>query len=387
MPLFSDALSVARALAPMVSSRAMETERLGTLPSDMVSELRGAGLFGLAVPKTLGGAELPPPVIVEVVEELCRADGSIGWTVLVGNGTAFLAWLDPDVAVELLDGRADTISSTIFAPTGALTPTGAGRFTLAGHWAFGSGCRHADWFVNGAVVSDANGLRLVPGHGPDVRLVVFPADRAEINDTWDAAGLRGTGSHDVLARRVSVRPEHTMSPHWESARHDGPLWRLPLFTLAGVLMAGFPLGVGRRALDELAALAPTKIRQPSTAPIAADGDLQVALARAEGGLRAARSYIFETAGSLWEQACRGDVPSTDRRADFLLAAQQAMWAAKVAVDTAFGFAGAGALRLDHPVQRCFRDLHAATQHIFFTPASAKGYAKNRLGIDQPDTWF
>jgi len=372
-------LQIARALSTTIREQARTAEQLGTLPTGLVTRLRRADLFSLALPKSLDGAELPPADIVEIIEELSRADGATGWTTLVGNGTAFLAWLAPEVATDLLAPYHGAVTSTGFSPTGTLVETGAGRSELSGRWAFSSGCRHADLCINAAAVRAS-------GRGRSWRFAVFPAARAIVEDNWDTAGLRGTGSHDVLADRVPVLDEHTFHPH-DPAEHDGALWRLPFFTLGGVLMAGFPLGVARRALDELATMAPGKVRPPSPLPIAEDGDLQTSLARAEGGLRAARAFVFDTLGSLWDRARGGDVPSVALRADFLLATQQAMWAAKTAVDTAFSFAGAGALRLDHPVQRCFRDLHAATQHMFYTPVSAKRYARARLGLSQETEWF
>src|SRR4051812_10711310 len=111
-------VDVARALAPEVSQRAQESESLRTLPWDLVARIRDAGLFGMALPRSLGGLELTPMEIVETVEELSRADGSTGWTVLVGNSTAFLGWLEPSVAAELLAERAAPIGSAVFAPTG-----------------------------------------------------------------------------------------------------------------------------------------------------------------------------------------------------------------------------------------------------------------------------
>jgi alkylation response protein AidB-like acyl-CoA dehydrogenase len=360
----------ARAVSGEISRRAMETERQGTLPADLVALLREAGLFGLAVPKSLGGAELPAAVIVETGEELARADGSIGWTTMLANATAFLAWLEPGIATNLLADRPKAATATGFMPSGSLT-TG---LELSGRWPFASGCRHADLFVNAAV------------RGQDWCFAVLPAETCEIVDNWDVAGLRGTGSHDVLANRIVVCEQQLFSAK-DFARHDGPLWRLPFFTLCAVLMAGFPLGVGRRALDELALLAVSKVRPPSRVPVAEDGDLQLAVARAEGGLRSARAFVFDAIGAVWDSALRGDVPQTSIRAEFLLSVQQAMWAALAAVDAAFSYAGAGALRLEHPVQRCFRDLHAASQHTLFTPASAKRYACARLGLAQDSSWF
>ena len=382
-----DALTAARELAPKLSARAREAEELQTLPADLVEEARRAGLFRLGTPRDLGGAELPPATIVETVEELSRADGSAGWTITIGNGTAFLAWLDPAAAAGLLDGRADVISSAVFAPQGKLTPDGAGKFTLTGHWAFTSGSPHADLFFNGAFVTGEQGPRMLPGRGPDWRLAAFSAQDAKVIDNWDVSGLRGTGSHDVAVHDLPVPEEHTAAVFFEPARHDGPLWRFPFFTLAGVFLVGFPLGVARRALDEFTAFAPGKIRPPGPGPIAEDGDVQIALSRAEGRVQAARAFVFDALGELWDTAQRGDVPDTAQRARFLLAAQQAMRASVGAVNTTFGFAGAGALHSDHPMQRCFRDIHAAAQHIYFSPAASKRYAKVRFGIEQPTFWF
>ncbi|MDT7661524.1 MAG: indole-3-acetate monooxygenase [Pseudonocardiales bacterium] len=381
------ALAAARAIAPRFSARARESEQLRTLPPDLVADARGAGLFRLATPRSLGGAELPPAVIVEIIEELCRADGSAGWTVLIGNGTAFLAWLDPAAATGLLGGRTDVVSACVFAPTGRLVPDGADQLRLGGSWAMSSGCLHSDLFINGAMLFDGDQPRLLPGRGPDWRLAVFPATSGSVVDSWDAAGLRGTGSHDVVAGSVLVPERHTMAAFFEPARHDGPLWRFPFFTLVGTFLVGFPLGVARRALDELAGFAPTKFRPPGPGPIADDGDLQTALTRAEGGLQAARALVFDTIGAMWDSARAGDVPTVEQRARFLLAAQQAMRASIEAVDTVVGFAGVGAMHADHPVQRCFRDIHAAAQHIYFSAAATKRYAKVRLGIEQPTFWF
>ncbi|HEY3464104.1 MAG TPA: acyl-CoA dehydrogenase family protein [Amycolatopsis sp.] len=380
------AVTAARDIAPELSARAVEAEQLQTLPRDLVERAREAGLFRLATPRALGGLELPPAEIVEVVEELSRADGSAGWTITIGNGSAFLAWLDPAVAADLVKGVPDPIGGGVFAPMGRLTPDGEGKFGLTGRWAFCSGSPHSDLFFNGAMVFDGTAPRMVPGRGPDWRLAVVPAAQVRVLDNWDVTGLRGTGSHDVTVEAV-VREEHTVSPFTEPARHDGPLWRFPFFTFVGTLMAGVPLGIARRALDEFTAFAPAKIRPPGPGPIAEDGDVQIALTRAEGRLRSARSFVFDALGDLWATAQAGDVPDVKQRGQFLLATQQAMRASLSAVNIAFGFAGAGALHADQPVQRCFRDVHAASQHIYFSAAASKRYAKLRFGIDQPTFWF
>ncbi len=196
-------------------------------------------------------------------------------------------------------------------------------------------------------------------------------------------GLRETGSHHLSLSGVPVPAEHLAAPFFETARHDGPLWRIPLVTLAAIFPAAVPLGIARRALDEFAALATTKVRGPATQGIGYDADAQCQLARAEGALASARCWLFDTIAGVWAAACRGDELDLGQRALVLLAANQAVRASTEAVDRVFRLAGAEAVYAHHPLQRCFRDVHAAGQHILFSASRDQAFAKVRLGIDQP----
>jgi indole-3-acetate monooxygenase len=375
--------AAARALAPEITRCADEAEALGTLPAHLVAALRAAGVFRALQPRSLGGFEVAPVEFIHLVEELARADGSTGWIAAIGAGApAFTAWLEPAVAKELFGANADFLAATVFAPTARAVADGA-RFAIDGRWPFASGCRHAEWMLGGVFVFDGDTPRMIPEQGPDWRLVFFPRAHAQIVDNWDVLGLRATGSNDVVARGLHIAEEHTISPFFQPARHDGPLWRLAFFTLVGVAVVGVPLGIARRALDEFTALATTKTRAGTFAPLAADPAAQVDFARAEADLRSARSFVIDEASALWDTACAGDPPSLDQRAGFQLAAQQAMRAARQAVDTTFELTGAGAVHASHPLQRCFRDLHTVGQHVYFSPSALKRYAGTRFGITQP----
>lgn len=376
--------AVARALAPEIARRAAEAEALGTLPLDLVERLRAAGIFRAMQPRSLGGFEVAPVEYIQLIEELARADGSAGWIAAIGGGApTFAAWLEPTVAKELFGSDPDFLSATVFSPTGRAVPDGGGRFDIEGRWPFASGSRHAEWMLGGFFVSDGDQPRMIPEQGPDWRLAFFGRADAEVDDNWDVLGLRATGSNDVVARDLKVPEEHTISPFFQPARQDGPLWRIPFFTLVGIGMVGAPLGIARHALDEFAVLAPTKARAGTSQPLAEDTAVQVEFARAEAVLRSARAFVLDEANALWETACAGDPPSLEQRAGLQLAAQQAMHAARQAVDTIFDLTGASAVRASHPLQRCFRDLHTASQHVYFSPSALKRYANTRFGIAQP----
>jgi indole-3-acetate monooxygenase len=374
-------LQSARQLAPELRARASEGEQLRTMPSDLVARVKQAGLFRLALPRSLGGFELDPLSIVEVVEILSEADGSSGWTVLIGNSTAFFAWLDPQVAAAMIENDPDFCSTSMFAPLGQAVPDLAGAYRVTGRWPFNSGCPHSEWLQVGVLVNDDRGMRMRDETNPDWRFAFVRRDAARIEDTWNALGLRGTGSHHLSVDRVAVPAEHLAAPVFEPARHDGPFWRLGLFDVAGVVMCGFPLGVARRAIDEFTTMAQTKFRGNPTNTLAGNNYTQMLLAQAESRLRAARLYVYDTMGAIWDTCCAGDRPAPSQRAELALAGCHAMRAALESVDSLYRLAGAEAVFTGHPLERCFRDLHAGSQHILFSTAREQEFPRIQLGID------
>jgi alkylation response protein AidB-like acyl-CoA dehydrogenase len=374
-------LQSARELAPEVTARAAEGEQLRTMPSDLVARAKQAGLFRLALPRSLGGFELDPLTILEVVEILSEADGSAGWTVLIGNSTAFFAWLDPQVAAAMIGDDHDFCSTSMFGPFGQAVPDGGDGYTVTGRWPFNSGCPHSEWLQVGVFVHDDHGLRMRDEIQPDWRFAFVRQEAAHIEDSWDALGLRGTGSHHLALDRAPVPAEHLAAPVFEPARHDGPFWRLGLFDVAGVVMFGFPLGVARRAIDEFTTMARTKFRGNPTNTLAGNDYVQMILARAESRLRAARLYVHDTMGAVWETCCKGDRPAPPQRAELALAGCHAMQAALETVDSLYRLAGAEAVFTGHPLERCFRDLHTGSQHIIFSTAREQEYPRIQLGID------
>jgi alkylation response protein AidB-like acyl-CoA dehydrogenase len=380
----SDSLwSAVTNLVPDFEARAREGEQLRTMPADLVERAKAAGLFRLNLPRSLGGFELDPAATAEIFEEISRADGSAGWTMVIGNSTAFFAWLDPQVAKELIGDDPDFVSTSMWAPLGRASGERPGDFTVSGRWPFNSGCPHASWLQVGVFVTDSGAPRKLACGAPDWRFAFVPARCATIEDTWEGMGLGGTGSHHLTLADVQVPAEHLAAPFFEPARHDGPLWRIPLVTLAAIFLAAVPLGIARRALDEFASIATRKVRGPATQSIGHDANAQCQLARAEATLGSARSFLFDAIAQVWSTACEGDGPALDQRALVVLAANQAMRAGVEAVDRVYYLAGAEAVFAHHPLQRCFRDIHTAAQHILFSATRDQAFAKVRLGIDQP----
>jgi alkylation response protein AidB-like acyl-CoA dehydrogenase len=376
MLVLDEFIGVTDGLRAEVRAAADESEARRTMPAHLVETTRAAGLFRMAMPADLGGLELDPVRIVEAIEAISHADASAGWTTLIGNSTAFFAWLEPAAAQEMLGGNRDVVSTSMFAPMGRASRDG-GDLVVEGRWPFNSGCVHADWYQTAVVVTNDGQPDVRPDGRPDIRFAMFPRDGASIIDTWHALGLRGTGSHDIEVHDLRIPIEYTAAPMLD-VTDVGPLSRMGFFPLLTVLMGGFPLGVARRALDELARLAPTKRRGTSPVPIADDAKVQYDIGRADAALQAARVFLLDALDDAWTTVTSGSPLSGEQGTRIALAGQQAMSAAVAAVDQAFVVAGAGAVYADHPLQRCFRDIHTANQHIAFSGQSFSAHGHSLL---------
>ena len=172
-------------LATEFLARAAEGDDLRTMPADLVQRAKSAGLFRINLPRSLGGLELDPLTSIEIFEEISRADGSAGWTIVIGNSTAFFAWLDPAVAKELIAGEYDFVSTSMWAPLGRARPGSGGRLTVSGRWPFNSGCLHASWLQVGVLVTESQAPRLRAPGIPDWRFAFVPA-------AWQSSRTPGT---------------------------------------------------------------------------------------------------------------------------------------------------------------------------------------------------
>jgi alkylation response protein AidB-like acyl-CoA dehydrogenase len=372
----------AAAVAEAAMARSAEIERAGDVPIDLVEQLEAEGLLRLFVPRAYGGAETDPITAFDVVEALSYADGSLGWIAFVLNGSCFACWLEPSVAAEVLAARPGSGIGGVLAPIGRATATADG-LRLSGRFPFNSGSPHASWLAEGGfVVDDEGAVRTRPDGQPDARHFFVPAGSFEILDTWHVAGLRGTASHDVTVDGVVVPVEHTTNLLTDEAPCDSPIFRWPVFSIVSPLICAVGMGIARRALEEFTVLAATKSRRTSTA-LADTEVVALAAVQAVGALRAARSLLVDTYGAAWNRALAGDRLQTADRAAIRTAAIHAMRASVEVVDAVFAMAGGGALYDTSPLQRCWRDVHAASQHIYFCPEDARQVGRHLLTGAEP----
>jgi alkylation response protein AidB-like acyl-CoA dehydrogenase len=351
----------ARALAPLVEQYRKEGEDQRRLPRELFVALRDAGLFGLWVPRILGGAETDCETSVRVVEELSRHDGSVGWNIMIAANTSILwANLEPEVALEMTGDSPNTvIAGTVTAGSGTARPV-PGGFRVTGRWPFASGCHQADWLVSACnIVEDEE-----PRRGPDGRPLTFtfvlPASECEILDTWHTVGMRATGSHDFCANDLFV-PEGRHFLSRAPGRLPGPLYHASLFHLWAPNIAGVALGTAEDAIDTFVSVARTKRSVLRPDVLAEREAAQEKLGRADALVRSGRALLLETIRETWALLSTGREVPEELTARNRLAATTAVENSVAAVDILFALAGTSSI-YEGRLERCLRDVHVVQQH-------------------------
>jgi alkylation response protein AidB-like acyl-CoA dehydrogenase len=379
-------IRAARELAPMVDAVRQAIERKRELPPDLIDALGAAGMFSLWLPTSLGGPELNVVDFVRVIEELSRVDGSVGWCAAVASAYSFFAgYLRSDVTRRIYDGGRAVVAGALM-PSGKAFVTDSG-YRVTGHWSYGSGIRHSTWVVGNCVVHDRDGPRRGSDGGPVIRLMIFPTSAVEVIDTWSVSGLRGTGSHDYRVADLFVPEDHTINYSAPQAAQAGTLYAVPVISVLAVAIAAVPLGIARSAIDEVVALAATKTTYGSSTLLRDKPIVQADVARAEVLLGSARSYLFAMIGELWREVAGGGAASMQRRGMVRLACAHATQASAQAVDLMYNAAGGTAIFETGRLERCFRDVHASTQHIATSSSNYEAGGRMLLGLDPGEPRF
>ena len=347
-------LDIARSLTPLIESEADAAEAAGRMTPRVVDALTAAGLFALMVPSSMGGAEADILTALEVLEEVCRADGSTGWSLLANvTSTAFAASYCSDEAVkEMFGGDRPAVHAGQFAPRGVATPCGGG-YRVSGRYSFASGSDHAGYIAAGTMHAETGQM-----------LAVFvPVERVTFLGNWDVLGLTATHSVDYEIPAQIVDTGWTFPLLEAEPKRGGPVYRLGVLSITSVGHCAFALGVGRRAIEEVIRVATAKQRLGAD-PIRDQQLFRYELAFHDAALGAARAYSFEVFGTAQAAVDAGSMPTPEQAQRLRQATTYATRVAADAVRFAYTWSGSNGLRQPSVLGRCFRDIAAGTQHLF-----------------------
>ncbi|RAS66168.1 alkylation response protein AidB-like acyl-CoA dehydrogenase [Lentzea atacamensis] len=358
-------------LHALIRSEAPLAEQQRALTEPVVTALVDHGLHRMLLPERHGGLELGLPEWSREIQNLSCSDASTGWTVMTTTISSSLAWFLPVAAADEIFGDPRALIAGTAAPIGRGEPADGG-YRVSGRWGWGSAVQHSQWVIGGSLTPD----------GP--RLAVYPRSDVTIHDTWYVSGLRATGSHEFSVTDAFVPAGRTALPGVTAPGTNGPLPRFPFFCFLAAGVASVSLGVARRAIDEIVALAVEKTPQHASKRLADQTGVQIDVALMEARLSAARAFLADELSAAWELAVAGSEVPDAVKGRLRLACTFASAEATEVTQKAFALGGGTSVFESSALQRCLRDAHVANQHTIVSRRLLETYSMVRFGLG-PDT--
>jgi 3-hydroxy-9,10-secoandrosta-1,3,5(10)-triene-9,17-dione monooxygenase len=374
----------ARALIPRLRDRASRTEELRRLPPETERELHESGLFRIVQPARVGGSELDYVALIDCGDAIGQADASAAWNFAnLASHHWMLAMFDKR-AQDLVwnkDVNALIASSFIF-PAGRARKVDGG-YVLRGSWPFSSGVDSCEWNMLASVVSPDD-----EADGIEYRIFLLNKTDYRINDTWNAAGLRGTGSNDVEVNDAFVAEPMTVAvndlaggPTPGSAVNPNALYTLPVFSLFPYVLSGVALGNAQACLDDYVEVARHRASTYNRTKLGDLQSTQIKIAEASAKIDAARLIMRSTCIEAMADARRGRFPDIAAKTKTRRDGAFAVNLCTEAVSLLFAASGARGLFTSAALQRQFRDAHAINSHLAFNfDAAGTNYGRVALGL-------
>ncbi len=361
------------ALLNDVRARRNEFETQRYISDDVVSKFKEVGMYRAFVPKNFGGDEKTPMEFLLAVEAIAAADGSAGWVSSFGMAPTYLAALPNETLDKIWQDTPDIVfGAGIFPPQQSVKAEGGYR--VSGRWQFASGSKGTNLLGVGILTEEKTALP---------RMAVLPTEQVLIDESsWHVHGMAGTGSFDIVVDDVFV-PEEWTCIRGGKPNIDGHFFRYPSLSLATQVLSVTTAGIARESLDIVYEMAEGR-KSVTGAPGVGDRNyVQIEMAKAEARLRSARAFFYESTEQAWDAiAEHGEVPPDLINMLRLSASHLTRECAEVTA-TAYKMVGMSSVYYAHPLSRCFRDVHLATQHAFmgeitFQNAGAMLFGKQPL---------
>jgi acyl-CoA dehydrogenase len=361
----------ARALGDEIAPHAERHDRDGTFVTEAYELLVERGYLALAVPEELGGRGATIREVAMVQRELARHCGSTALaSVMHHHVVLFTAWRwrrDLPGAEATLRRVADEGIVLVSTGGGDLTdPRGTatrvdGGFVVNGRKPFASQAPAGTAMSTMFTYDD-------PDEGRQVLNMSIPlsAEGVQVVETWDALGMRGTGSHDIELTDVFVSDQQVLArrPH---GTIDPPLQVILSHAMPPI--AAVYLGIAEAARDHaVAAIADTPragdtLRQRQVGLM--DNRLRVAAWALEGALAAVGDDVS---------------PSMETVVAVMAAKREIALAGTEVAGLAMEVAGGAAFSRRRPIERCLRDLQAARYHPLDPEETLVHAGKSALGL-------
>jgi 3-hydroxy-9,10-secoandrosta-1,3,5(10)-triene-9,17-dione monooxygenase len=374
---YEEAIERARTIVPVAKKNVNLAEEMRRMPEENARAILDSGLMPLMRPKMFGGYEADWMTQIDCVSEVARYCGSTGWCMTFFLQHQFFLSLFPLEAQRYVyEHQKDPTILTSFFQTGSAKEV-PGGYEVGGRWHFGSGGDYCSWAILGGVIRNPDGSLK-----KRLNFLLKP-EQFKIDRVWDAIGLRGSGSNDIVVEPTFV-PESFVYDHDLAmvgkapghSVHDGVLYRSPLVLNSGFAVMTPMHGIARGCYNAFVELTGGRTARPGAARPADRVETQIAVG--ESGAEIDLAYLITE--KLTATIFRGGKVT---RADAVRQRRDMMMVLKLiqrGVDRLFDLSGTHGLLGNHAIQRHWRDIHAIGHHAQWQAPALQTAGRDELGL-------
>ncbi|MFZ5692987.1 MAG: acyl-CoA dehydrogenase family protein [Pseudomonadota bacterium] len=365
-PDINDLIARIQKLAPEISARALKAEKAKRVPAETMDALRDANIFRMMQPKRFGGYEYGPAELARVGFELGRACGSTGWCGTLAVCFGWMVAFFPLEAQEEVWDDTDNLLAVSYVPTPKVDVVDGG-IKIAGSWPWASGIDSASWLILSALVPNKDGPPTLSWCLVPVRDVIVD------HDSWNVAGLQGTGSKTLYITDPVFVPRHRILPL--PAIFSG---KVPGLDIPDNVQAkfGYPtfgptalvspiVGMAQGAIDAFTDTArdAKRMARPGVFEKVAESSLiQSLIGQASARIDAARTLMVTSLREGQDIVNGGGTPDIELRVRIRRNHGFAARTSAEVVNEIFAKSGAAAADENNRVQRFWRDANTAALH-------------------------
>lgn len=352
----------------LIRSYSLIAEAQGALTPAQLQLVYSRKWFKLMVPKYADGLEFSLPEAMHLLEAAAWADGSFGWTLNLGAGAnMFAAFLPVETAKDIFHH-----SEMCIAGSGALTGRAEkvnGGYIINGSWKYATGATHARFFSVSCILTQNDEPIKSKEGNYETRSFIIPKHQVTISSLWNSYGLKATASHDFIIADIFVPDGFSFNLSAPSPFANGPLYKFPFLQLSEALLAVTMSGMACHFTDTLSVLLQNKAGAKLNRKIDHPA-IKQAISNAYITLNNARTELYKSVERVWLRYKKGALASREELKEITTKAKQCATVSLTAAERLYPLAGMEAIVPEADINRIWRDMHTASQHILLSPFCA-----------------
>lgn len=339
-----------------IRSLSGEIEQKGKLPNFVLDLIYKKKLFKLFIPKELGGLMLPLPETLRIFDEAARIDGNLGWAITIGSGGGyFYAYMQPDTASKVFKDKKTVVAGS--GHPSAIAEEIKGGYRVTGQWKYASGAPYASIFTANAIIKSKN------KNTPKMLAFAFNPKQVSIIKDWNAFGMKATESHSFKVDKAFVPHEMTFNLSVKP-RINEPVYNYPFLQFAEASFAALVIGLGRHFIEESKNILfqNKKVWQDDRYIF-----VKTKLDEAEKQIQKASNSFYKVVDKSWTQMLKQNKLQATLQQEVSKTSKQTSTTIRKCADELIQYMGMNAIMEDSDINKVWRDLHTACQHILLVP--------------------